>query len=122
MAWRHIVVDVVDRLTKIETKRARQAAKQGPEKFHAWIEEFYPVHAIRLREALEPAVRSWGDLRGLNEDWQGPLEALVAKVIEQSTEELLGAKVSVLADDVEARVSRWERERPGEVADLILEA
>jgi hypothetical protein len=47
---------------------------------------------------------------------------VAAAVVMQNREELLGAKSTVLEMDVEARVGRWERERPGEVADMVLEA
>ena len=120
-AWRRIVVDVVDRMTRMEAERARKAAKQGPEKFHVWAETFYPAHAVRLREALSPAMRSWCDVQG-REGWEDDLEKLVEWMVARSREELEEARVSVLSDDVEARVERWERERPAEVADLMLGA
>lgn len=119
-AWRRIVVDVVDRMTRMEAERARKAAKQGPEKFQAWADTFYPAHAVRLREALSPVMRSWCDIQGCDE-WEGPLDDLVERIVSRSREELDEARVSVLSDDVEARVGRWERERPAEVADLMLE-
>ena len=115
-AWRRILVDVVDRLTRLETERARKAAKQGPEKFHAWLEDFYPTHSIRLREALEPAVRGWCECSG----GEFSLEPFIEELMERSRAELEAARITVLSDDVDARVGRWERERPGEVADRIL--
>lgn len=115
-----VAFDVVGRLTKLEADRARRAAAQGPQKLQAWVDEFYPGHEIRLREALEPVVRGWCEDRG-RADWEGPLEALVSGMVAQSRDDLLGAKAGVLEADVEARVSRWERERPGAVAQQILE-
>ncbi len=120
-AFRRIVVDIVARMTKLEAERARRAAAGGPEKLQAWVDEFYPGHEIRLREALEPVVRGWCEMRG-REDWETPLATVAAAIVVQNREELLEAKSSVLEVDVEARVGRWERERPGEVADMVLEA
>lgn len=119
-AWRRLVVDVVHRMTRLESERARRAAGQGSEKFQAWIDEFYPAHEVRLREALEPVVRGWCEVRG-QDHWQALLGSVVAALVVRNREELLEAKSSVLAADVEARVSRWERERPDEAADMVLE-
>lgn len=119
-AFRRLVVDVVSRLTRLEASRARRAAAQGPEKFEAWLNEFYPAHEVRLREALEPVVRAWCELRG-EADWQTPLAMIVGTLVAGNREELLGAKASVLEADVGARVGRWERDRPDETAAKLLE-
>lgn len=120
-AWRRIVVDVTARMVRLEADRARRAASQGPEKFAVWAEEFYPQHEVRLREALEPVVRGWCEMRGRS-DWQAMLSEIVSDLVERSRDELLGAKAIVLEADVDARVTRWERERPDEAARMILEA
>lgn len=116
---RRVTADVVARMTRLEGERARRAAAQGPAKFEAWLAEFYPAHEVRLREALEPVVRGWCELRGAG-DWQAELEAVAAELVARSREELLDVKAAALEADVDARVSRWERERPAEAAELIL--
>lgn len=120
-AWRRVAVDVLARMTKLEADRARRAATQGPEKFQAWADEFYAGHEVRLREALEPVVRGWYETRGL-EGWAERLSAVVADIVRESRDELLAARAAALEADVEGRVSRWERERPSEAAEKIMEA
>ena len=120
-AWRRVAVDVLARMTRLEADRARRASGQGPEKFQAWANEFYPAHEVRLREALEPVVRGWCDVRG-RQDWQAPLGEVVRWLVTTNREELLAAKAQALEADVDARASRWETERPSEAAEKILEA
>jgi HK97 family phage portal protein len=118
---RRVIVDVLARMVRLEADRARRASAQGPEKFQAWAEEFYPAHEVRLREALEPAARGWCECKG-REDWGARLSSVVSRLVSESREVLLTAKASALEADVEARVSKWERDRPGEAANWILEA
>jgi hypothetical protein len=50
------------------------------------------------------------------------VSGIASRLVAESRESLMAAKVSVLEADIEARVSKWERDRPGEAANWILEA
>lgn len=119
--FRRLIADRVHGLTKLEAERARRAAAQGPAGFEAWAESFYAQHEIRVREALGPVVRGWTELGG-NADSDALLTRVAAELVLRNREELLEARSTALEADVETRVSRWERERPGEIADMVLEA
>lgn len=111
-ALRGLLVDVMGRMVRIEGHEARRAAKGGAQRFAGWVEDFYPKHEARLREALTPVLRTMKTKRTASE--------VAEELTEESREALLDLKAEGLAASVDALVSRWEIERPAELAASVL--
>lgn len=112
-ANRALLVHTVGLMMRIESGEARRAAEKG--RLKAWAEEFYPRHQVRLLHALEPVIRAVMP-RG---DWRGVAAAVVARMVDDSRADLRGVDAAGAVDLV---ASRWETERPSEVAVKIMEA
>ncbi len=109
-AQRALVVHAVGMLVRIEAGEARRAAEKG--RLKVWAAEFYPRHQVRLVQSLEPVVRAIRP-RG---DWRSTAEAVAGEMVARSMADLVAG-----ADAVELVVSRWEIERPSEVAGRVME-
>lgn len=111
-ALRGLLLDVMGRMIRVEALEARRAAKGGAEKFAAWVDDFYPKHEARVCQALTPALRA---VRGDH----SPAD-LAETLISESREALLDLRKDNLTASVDALVSRWEIERPAELAAMVL--
>jgi HK97 family phage portal protein len=112
--FRAPLTDVLGRMLRKEAAAARNAAKK-PEKFLAWLEEFYTDHRALMLSAIEPALTTWNAVA------DAPLDAatLVDEHCERSKAALLeasGAKRSEFADAIEAVVKDWETQRAASAA------
>jgi HK97 family phage portal protein len=120
-AMRGVVVDVINRLLFKECERARKA-QATPEKFKAWIGNFYPLHTDACRAAFRPVVLAWAALTG--GEGGTLLDRLVTAHIETSTRALLHVADYVDSDErsaaLEHTLRRWETERAEAVADGLL--
>jgi HK97 family phage portal protein len=111
-AQRALLVHAVGLMVRIEAGEARRAAEKG--RLKEWAEEFYPRHQVRLMQALEPVIRAVRP-RG---DWKAAAAAVAARMVECSRGDLRGV---VEAGAVDLVASRWELERPSEVAVRVME-
>jgi HK97 family phage portal protein len=109
-AQRALLVHAIGLLVRIEAGEARRAAEKG--RLKAWATDFYPRHQVRLVQSLEPVVRAIRP-RG---DWRGAAEAVAVEMVARSMADLVAG-----ADAVELVASRWELERPSEVAGRVME-
>lgn len=109
-AQRALLVHAVGLMVRIEAQEARRAAEKG--RLKAWAGEFYPRHQVRLVQSLEPVLRA---IRP-GSDWRAAAGAVAAEMVARSMADLVAG-----ADAVELVVSRWEIERPSEVAGRVME-
>jgi len=111
-AQRALVVHAVGLMVRIEAGEARRAAEKGRVK--AWAEEFYPRHQVRLVQALEPVIRAVMPLK----DWRQTADQVASAMVKRSRADLEGV---LEAGAVDILASRWEIERPSEVAGRVME-
>lgn len=108
---RKILVAAAGRCLRKEAAQARAAAER-PEKFVAWVEEFYARHAEMVADHTGAVAETWAESFGGAVDYP-------ARHVERSRSELLAAsevRAHALAESVERVVSRWTSERLVEVA------
>jgi HK97 family phage portal protein len=122
-AHRALVADVVGRMVRRQAERARRY-QATPEKLRRWLETFATVEEPICVEAMLPAVRT--HLAWMRSDVD---PATVAADFAKRHLELFAARLRSAADSegedfhvtLEAVLQRWEADRPGEVADGILQ-
>lgn len=119
---RALLVDAVGRFVRRESAAAKRASKRGPQGFQALVQEFYAGAPGVLAGCLEPAVRFLMELDEAGGDPEQVIGRSVAAYLERSKDELLGLKAADLEAEVERRTSRWEVQRPVELADQIATA
>ncbi len=121
--------DVAARMIRKESQAARRAAKK-PAEFSAWMTEFYADHQVNTRDAFGPAFDSLGELRdGPNFNRQTTATATAAAAEAHCKESRLQLTAALVLPggsvDLEKRVNglcdSWERSRPAEFANKVLE-
>lgn len=122
-AHRAAIEDAVGRLVRRETLKARRAAK-SPEKLRAWIADYYPRQQAAFEAILLPAMQAHCGMVGDGRDPVAATHALVVAHVETSRAQLhalIDAAPADLAAEAEALLTRWERDRPGALADALME-
>jgi HK97 family phage portal protein len=122
-AHRGLIVDVMQRVLRPETDRARRR-QATPESLRKWVEAFYQTHREVCTEALVPAVathlawqRSEADPRTVAATLA---EAHCAESERQLRGVIDGAEPEEFHGVLERMLLRWEQERPQAVADKVL--
>ena len=119
-AHRALVIAAIERLVQREGDRARKA-QITPEKFRAWVETFYPIHAEVVREWLRPALVAWAAC--VDRPADPLLDREVARHLDESTAALrvVGQHddPDELASSLAHLLRRWETERPARIADAL---
>ena len=122
-AHRGLVADVVGRMTRRQAQQAR--AKQAtPEKLRRWLAGVVSVETPICQEALLPSIRVRLAAKGSTEDPVRVTGALVAEhlaAFEALMRDVLDAPTEDFHAELERVLLRWETERPGVVADALLE-
>jgi hypothetical protein len=122
-AHRALIVDVMGRMIRRETEKARRA-QATPEKLRDWIATFYPIHADICQAALLPAIRTHLAWQGSTEDPVAVTAAFVAAHIAESIRQVrlvLETDGEDYAQTFETTLRRWELDRADAVADVILQ-
>lgn len=127
-AQRAVFIEGVGRMVRREGTNLRRAAKKGPVAFAAWLPEFYRKHEVVFAAALVPPMQ--GHLIQLHSDKDAATEARALAVLycEESREALERVvqdcgemtKAAAFLEAVDALVSRWEIERPPQLADAAM--
>lgn len=123
-----VLEDAVGRMIRKETLAAKRAAKK-PAEFGAWLDEFYRDHGDTVRDALGPGFDALGELvDGPNFNRQKVAERTADAAgghCKRSLDELRAAVIAGPAPELEKRINelcdRWERSRPAEFANKVLE-
>lgn len=121
-AHRHNLVDAYRRLLHREGLAARKKA-QTPEKLRAWMDDFYPRRQP-MTDTVMPAMALHVVLARSVEPAAARAETLIAAHCQRSRvelETLLDAAPADLTAAVEALTGRWEQDRPGQVADELMQ-
>lgn len=122
-ARRSLIIEAFGQIIRKEAQAARRAAPKGAEGLRKWGAEFYPKHMTSMCEKLLPAVRNHlvcvastvgaTDLtRRLAEEWVSRSHAELEAVAATAPKEMENA--------IDLLVSRWEIQRPPEVADALM--
>jgi HK97 family phage portal protein len=119
-AARGVAMDAVGRFSRREAQAVRRASKKGAEGFQSWAETFYRDEGPVLRGFLRPAVVLSLACRGLMGDPDRVAEALSARYLDRSKEDLLGLPAKDLAGRADDMVTRWETGRVQDLAEEIL--
>jgi HK97 family phage portal protein len=121
-ANRDLVSDTMARLIWKETERARKN-KGTPAKLRAWADSFYLLHEETCIDALRPAMRTHLALIGSMQDVDTYTREKIHPHLEAAIEQIRTIAAGD-ADDfpvaLEQLLTRWERERPAAIADLVL--
>jgi hypothetical protein len=123
VAFRELVYEAAERFVRVEVDRARR--NQGtPAKLLAWAKGFYLIHEAKWLDGLRPVMRTHLAAIGSSQDVDAYTRAIVAPQLLRAQAELR-AVAEGDPDDypaaLEALLTRWERERPAALADLILQ-
>jgi Phage portal protein len=119
---RALLEQTVRREFVFEGDRARKAAVT-PEKCRAWIDTFYATRPAASLPHLLPAMRVYGHLAqrlDIEAETRTRIEAEAAES-RAELQAVLESAGSNLAEVVADTVARWERERPGAVADALMQ-
>ncbi len=123
-AQRAMILDVVGRMVRREACKARRAGKSA-DRLLAWLRGFYPHHAEVFRSALLPAIQAHLAMIGSDEDPRQATAMIVDDYIRDSRAAIEALccepEPETLTDAVNTLMTKWERERPSEIADQILE-
>jgi HK97 family phage portal protein len=122
-ANRTAFIEQAARMVRKEAQAARRVARKGPMAMRKWIADFYPKHATVFADAIGPALRVHLAQVESDKDPMEETQALVAVYIDESRtqiERLLSTAPAELENVIDAQVSRWESERPKELADIVL--
>jgi HK97 family phage portal protein len=123
VAHRAMVCEIVARMVRREAIKAQDRATK-PERLRAWIAGFYPRHAEVFEVALLPAAQSHLAMMPGSGDPVAYVRQIVAEHIEESRAQLhalLDSQPANLLEAVTFLTERWEIERPGRIADRILQ-
>lgn len=123
LAHREVVFEAAERFTRVEVDRARR--NQGtPGKLMAWAPGFYLMHLEKWVDGLRPAMRTHLASIGSTEDVDTYTRAKVRPLLLAAQAELRAVADGDPEDypvALEQLLTRWERERPAVLADLILQ-
>lgn len=122
-AHRALIVDVAQRLVEREVDRAK-SRQQSAEKLRGWIETFYVTFEGTFEEAILPAVRVHVAWKQSGEDPRQVARDLAHAHVEASTahlRQMLAAETSDLQVALARLLTRWEQDRPGQIADGLLQ-
>jgi HK97 family phage portal protein len=118
---RAVVIDAVGQMVRREANRARLKAKSR-EGFRDWVAEFYPGQREIFERAIRPAIAAHLSLVGGDVDPDEEAKRVASAHVERSVRELLALADEApenLESAIDLLVSRWEIERPAELADEV---
>jgi hypothetical protein len=119
-AHRAMIIEAVGRMTRREAQAARRAAKKGAVGLRKWSEEFYPKQATIMRDHLMPSVAAHLTYVAATTGAQGFTAQLVEDYVARSVAEIEALPSEEMENAVDRLVSRWEIQRPPEVADALM--
>lgn len=122
-AHRDLVADLMGREIGKETERVRRNAGT-PEKLTAWMGPYYALREDALVDALRPAMRPHLAVIGSTEDVDTYTRAKIRPQLQTALLQLRAVAEGDPEDyavALEHVLTRWERERPAALADLILQ-
>ncbi len=119
-AHRAMIIEAVGRMTRREAQAARRAAKKGAVGLRKWSEEFYPKQATIMRDHLMPSVSAHLTYVAATTGAQGFTAQLVDEYVARSVAEIEALPSEEMENAVDRLVSRWEIQRPPEVADALM--
>jgi HK97 family phage portal protein len=122
-ANRDLVADAMARLIWKETERARRNAG-SPTKFKAWAEGYYLLLEETYIDALRPAMRTHLATIGSMDDVDPYTRAKIHPQLVAALEQIravANGDPEEFPEAVERLLTRWERERPAAIADLVLQ-
>jgi len=120
-AVRGVAADAYGRMIRREAQAVRRAAKK-PKEFLNSLDEIYNDHRETVAMATAPAVKAVASLYGMTNpaDVAGVCQMFAAKIADEHREALLDLSGRVASDGlvtaVDELVTKWEAERPAEIA------
>jgi HK97 family phage portal protein len=119
---RELIVDIMGRMVDLEINGARRN-QLTPAKLRSWAASFYLLHLDRCVDALRPAIR-------IHLAWVGSDDDVDSVALRWLRPQLTAAaqEIGVIADGdpedyaktLDRVLTRWERERPSAIADVLL--
>jgi HK97 family phage portal protein len=122
-AHREALADAAKRMILIETNAARRKIVSNRSTLADWMNEFYPKHSKKMKDALYPAVNAYLATAGESRSARDVLDVAINDYVNESKASLVssadcdpGAWPSII-DQV---FSRWEVDRVNDLADSIM--
>lgn len=122
-AHRGLIADVLGRMTRRQAQQAR-TKQVTPDRLRRWLAGVATDETAICQEALLPAIRVRLAAKGSTEDPVRVTTTLVAEhlaAFEILMRDVLDAPAEDFHAELERVLVRWETERPGAVADALLE-
>jgi HK97 family phage portal protein len=123
LAHRSLVIEAAGQMIRKEAHAARRAAPKGADGLRKWREEFYPKHLTSMCEKLLPAVRTHlvyvASTVGPQDETRRLAEAYIARS-HAELEAVAATAGKEMENAIDILVSRWEIQRPPEIADALM--
>jgi HK97 family phage portal protein len=123
-AQRQLVIETMARMVRKEGNALRRAVKHGTEGLRTWMNDFYPRHMNLLKSVLLPVVRAQLVAAGSPKDPAVVAWKLASAYVRESrgaVGALAASGAAELDRHAEALATRWAVERPGVLAEALMQ-